>query len=251
MGLSPILVGGVSRRCRGRSIRRPGACRLRQQPPQGGKRANADPRSGRHGQRHAGLPLEHPSRHLEAPAGVPGEAAPQRGGVPSFAHLMDVDGETAPRMPRVQERPFRGPVGVRASGCTTPSGRTARSATARPRRRWSCRDRQGRSAARIRPGQHRPLPCSTKILPGPLDGGWSRRSRLIPKGVERSAVSQARHGVDADGRPAGDALSPLVECHPLAFELDVSAVEHARGGVVSAANGECLADLEPAEIDHL
>ena len=119
---------GSSRRGRGRGIR--------QQPAEGGKRADVDPRPGRDDQGHAGLPLEHPGRHLEAPAAVPAEAAPQRGGAPSLAHLMDADGEAAPGMPRIQERPLRGPVGAQAPSCTTAYVRMPPSASGRPRRKW-------------------------------------------------------------------------------------------------------------------
>jgi hypothetical protein len=119
MDLSPILVGGVSLRSRGRSIHRPAARDLRQQASERGQRTDADLRPGREAQRNADLRLEHPGRHLEATASIPTEAAPQRGAAPSPGHLVDVDRETTPGVPRIQQPPFRGPVGVQASSCTT------------------------------------------------------------------------------------------------------------------------------------
>ena len=124
MDLSPILVGEVSLRSHGRSIHRPAARDLRQQAPERGKRTNADLRLGCEAQRHAGLWLEHPGRHLKASASIPIEAAPQRGATSSLGHLMDMDRETAPGMPRIQQPPFRGPVGVQSSSCTMGDSRT-------------------------------------------------------------------------------------------------------------------------------
>jgi hypothetical protein len=125
MDLSPILVRGVSPRGQGRGIHSPAARGRRQQAPERGKRTDADLRLGREAQRHAGLLLEHPGRHLEASAGIPNKAAPDHGGTASLGHVMDVDGETAPGMPRIQQHPYRGPVGVQAPSCTTPDARTA------------------------------------------------------------------------------------------------------------------------------
>jgi hypothetical protein len=97
--LSPILVGGVSLRGQGRGIHRPAAQDLRQQASERGKRTNADLRLGREAQRHTGLWLTHPGRHLKASASIPTEAAPQRGATSSLGHRMDVDRETAPGVP--------------------------------------------------------------------------------------------------------------------------------------------------------
>lgn len=102
MDLSPILVGKVSLRRQDRGIHRTAARDLRQQVLQRGKRTNADLRPGCEAQRHAGLWLEHPGRYLKASASIPIEAAPQRGAASSLGHLMDVDRETAPGMPRIQ-----------------------------------------------------------------------------------------------------------------------------------------------------
>jgi hypothetical protein len=126
MDLSPILVGEVSLRRQGRGIHRPAARDLRQQALERGKRTNADLRLGCEAQRHAGLWLKHPGGHLKASASIPIEAAPQRGATFSLGHLMDVDRETAPGMPRIQQPPFRGPVGVQPSSCTMADAHIAR-----------------------------------------------------------------------------------------------------------------------------
>jgi hypothetical protein len=60
-----------------------------------------------------------------------------------------------------------------------PYGHTAPLDTDRPRRRWSCRHHRCSSAVQTLLGQHRPPLCSTKILHGPLDGGWLLEGALL------------------------------------------------------------------------
>jgi putative transposase len=141
--------------------------------------------------RRAGPPASAPGPPVSSPA-APGRTAAWRASTAG----PGMSCWTARCPARSGAEPQGGSAGCRSSrgACTAaPHGRTAHSATARPRRGWSCRACHCRLAARLRPAQRtRPQPCSPNPLPGPREGGWSlaefrlRRPHIAPQSGERA-----------------------------------------------------------------
>ena len=90
----------------------------------------------------AGRPIKHPRRNLQPTACFGGfQITAESNAVRPLDHLMNANTKTSPRMPRVQQLPKLGTVGVLKPRCTTKSARMGRSAT-KPRSRWSSDQRR-------------------------------------------------------------------------------------------------------------
>jgi hypothetical protein len=112
---------------------------------------------------------------------------------------MDGDLKPTPGMPRIQQLPKNGSVGVLKPCSTTRNGHTHRWATGRPRWRSLCREGPCCRVIQAQPAQiSRPLPCCTNVLHGPPNGGWtpvpSETADTAPTQRDRHLQCIAEHG---------------------------------------------------------
>jgi hypothetical protein len=82
---------------------------------------------GRHMRAGAGGPVEHPSWNLKPTVGIgTGQITAENDAARLLDSSVNADPKTTPWMPRVQQFPKLGSVGVSKPRCTTPNGRTRR-----------------------------------------------------------------------------------------------------------------------------
>ncbi len=150
------------------------------QPQQLGQLGKCGQAHGRHGRQAglvgAGRSIKHPGRNLQPTIPArPGQRAAERNAICPRDRLMNGDLKPIPGMPRIQQLPKDGPVGVLKPCSTTRSVHTHPWAIDRLRRKSSYQVCQCYPAVPAQPGHiPRSWPCCTNILLGPPNGGWTQ-----------------------------------------------------------------------------
>ncbi len=128
----------------------------------------------------AGRGIEHPGRNLQSPSGcLARQAATENRRTMLLKHIMDINSATGPRMPRIENLPILGPVGVPSSRCTTRCGPT-RSTTA--------------SLSRPCVSDPRAIGCATPTSSADRPLPSRRRRRYVQPGLSLSTRDQRGAG---------------------------------------------------------